>query len=400
MSNSNIHVNATIIHRIIKVAHQKTETPPVIRKQLQSDMTQVVKLIDFLDELLNKHGLAHSHTATFNNNNTASQILNSYLFTGNNAPAEKDEDKLVTQEETSDQTNYRRITNQLTYALQYHIYQDRMTTGDHLPLIFYTQNNMEYLYIALLSLTDSITIEESTGNILDTTLIDAKALKVACRINLTEMKEHATNFTDINFQPSNYISWIQKGSSEKIVEYIQDFIPVMVRIDDKSATTKLMKVLTAYLKISDFDDNVAEEINSEVIKLLRRKAKNKEAVNIVDDIDPIIESKSQIYAVDISLNSFKKFRESNGYSSSDEDSSDVFSPSNDPLNNYEKFQISIGDDNLIKISGNQSALRHTITLNEDPNNPRLEISLSSEDLPKIKSIYSNTNLYESNPDES
>lgn len=396
MPNPNITVIATIIHRIVKVANQQTETPPIIREQLQSDVEQITKLIDFLDDLQRKHGLAHSHSASFSNNNTASQVLEDYLFYDEDAPAEPDENSSVLLSETPEQTNYRRITNQLTHALQYHIYQDRMTTGDHLPLIFYTENNQSFLYIALLSLTDSITIEESTGNILDTTLIDAKALKVACKINLSEMEKHALNLDNEAFEPSNYISWIQKGSTEKIVEYIQNFIPVKIRIDDKSATAKLMKVLTLYLKQSEFTDSASEEINNEVIRLLRIKAKTKAAVNIVDEIDPIISSKSQVCNVDISHNSFKQFRDTKGYSPTDEDSGNVFSPSSDPLNNYEKFQIEIGNDSMIKISGNQSSLRHTINLNEDdPDNPRLEISLGHEDLEKVKSIYSKTNLYAS-----
>lgn len=392
-----INVQATIIHRILKVQHQKTVTPPIIRESLHSDKSKVIKLINFLDDLLEKYGLAHSFCSDFSINNTLSKSLNDYLFQKNSVPAEKSEKPNIVASETPDETQLRRITNQLTHALHYHIYQDSRTTGDHLPLIFYKENGNDYLYFALLSLADTITIDETTGNILDTTLIDGNALKVACKVNLTQMKIHA-NSTDPNFQPSNYISWVQRGSGEKIVEYIQNYIPVKYRIDDRNATTKLMKTLTVFLYESTFDNNSREEIHSEVIKLLRRKAKAKEPINIVENIDPIIASKASSNEVDITANCFKTFREKKGYGENDPNASNIFSPAPEPLNNFEKFDILIGIENAIKISGIQSALRHKVKLLEDSNNPRIEISLSADDVQKVKQVFSNSNLYESDAD--
>ena len=57
MSQSNAIVQASIIHQIIKVAHQTSITPPLIRPKLHSDTLQVQKLIDFFDEQLEKNGL-------------------------------------------------------------------------------------------------------------------------------------------------------------------------------------------------------------------------------------------------------------------------------------------------------------------------------------------------------
>lgn len=389
-----INVQATIIHRILKEQHQKNVTPPVIRESLHSDKTKVIKLINFLDDLLEKYGLAHSFASTFNANNTLSKTLNDYLFQGNIAPAESNENASIVNLETDEETQLRRITNHLTHALHFHIYQDSRTTGDHLPLIFYKENGIDYLYFALLSLADTITIDETTGNILDTTLIDGNALKVACKVNLTEMKIHATS-TDPNFAPANYVAWVQRGSSEKIVEYIQNYIPVKYRIDDRNATTKLMKTLTAFLLDSSFDNNTREEINSEVIRLLRRKAKDKQPINIVEDIDPIIQSKANSTGVDLSESCFKTFREQKGYGETDTNASNIFSPASEPLNNFEKFDILIGIENTIKISGIQSVLRHKVKLLEDSNNPRLEISLTTEDVGKVKQVFENSNLYRS-----
>lgn len=78
------------------------------------------------------------------------------------------------------------------------------------------------------------------------------------------------------------MSWIQKG--EKIAEYIQNYIPVDVRIDDKSATTKLMNTLTSFLRKSDFNNNDRGEINKDILRLLNEKAKLKQCVNILQKL--------------------------------------------------------------------------------------------------------------------
>ncbi|MCA4282420.1 hypothetical protein LDX80_16720, partial [Acinetobacter baumannii] len=97
--------------------------------------------------------------------------------------------------------------------------------------------------MALLSLRPSITINESTGEIIDTSLIDTQALKVAFKIDLDAMKLHSNS--DASIKPSNYISWIQKGNDD-IPKYIQKYIPIMYSIDDKISTRKLMDTLGEY----------------------------------------------------------------------------------------------------------------------------------------------------------
>lgn len=393
-----VNVQATIIHQIVKKARQTTNTPPKIRVKLQSDTTQVIKLIEFLDDLLSKHGLAHSYSSTFANTNTLSKVLNDYLFSDAEVPAEPDELDEVLQAESPLQTRYRRITNHLTHALHHHISKDLMTTGDHLPLIFYSENGIDYLYLALLSLTDSITINEDTGDILDTTLIDAKSLKVACKINLTAMQNHAESIDDPDFEPINYVAWIQRGKV-KIVEYIQNYLPIMFRIDDKSATTKLMRTVHDYLASSPFENSKRAEISCEIIGLLRRRAATKQPINIVEDIDTIFESKAQLLEIDLSQNTFKSYRDTHGYSATDDNSFNIFTPATDPLNNFEKFDITLGNEKSLKISGNQRDLGHKIDLLEDdPNNPRLVITLTQEERAFVKQVIENSKPYESTPE--
>lgn len=413
MSQPKAVVQASIIHQIIKEAHQNSVTPPFIRQKLHADTAQVYKLIEFFDEQLEKNGLAHSHIETFDSPDTLGEVLSDYLciinlkhsnFTKStnaafpnilawelltSVPFEHDEDKIVLRQESFEQTRYRRITNHLTRALHHHVYAEPMTTGDHLPMIFYIIGDVEYLDIALLSLTDAITINEETGEIIDTNHIDASNLKIACRINITKLQEHKYESLDSAYQAENYIQWIQKGTSSKIPEYIQDFLPIRIRLDDTVATTKLMKSLINYLDGSPFDEKSKKGIQSEVLTLLGHKAKNKESVNIVDDIDPILATKSTLSDLTIAVeDSFKTFRDNNGYAASDENNSNVFAPATKPLRNFELFSFNLGDEETISVSGSRSLLGEDIKLKDDGSNGAIiEIKVSSDNLPAIRRIF-------------
>lgn len=407
--STQITVQASIIHQIIKEAHHKTIEPPLIRPKLHADTIKVEKLIAFLDEQLTKNGLAHSYLESFDIDKTLGSVLKSYLFDVSYlnystfyptidsfphiqpwqmlapVPPDPNEIQAVVDSETLEQTMYRRITNLLTYALHHHVYESTMTTGDHLPMIFYKENNIEYLYIALLGLTDALTIDEQTGEIIDTDHIDASNLKVACKINITELQSHKQQFSDPNFVPSNYIAWVQKGTTEKIAEYIQDFLPVKVRLDDTEATTKLMKSLNNYLATSTFDETKQKEIRNEVLQILSYKAKNKQSVNIVDEIDPIIATKSTLTDTHISDDdSFKTFRENNGYGPNDENNSNVFAPAAKPLRNYETFTLNLSDDDNLSLKGSRDLLGEDVKLIENGNTAFIQIKISPDKLPSIK----------------
>lgn len=427
-----IIVKASIIHQILKEVRQQSPEPPIIRDSLHSDSVQVVKLIKFLDEQLAKHGLAHSNSKSFDNNNTLSNIIKEHLFVkeylsllkfecvndtnrnfvllqNNNdldfsiqPPRESSELSDILSNESFQQTKLRRISNLLTKALHYHIYKEDMTTGDHLPIIFYNKNGKHYLYIALLSLTDNITIDEATGNILDIKHIDASALKIACRIDIDMLLEHHQKLeAEIEgYEPQNYVAWIQRGTSEKIAEYIQNFIPVMFRLDANSATTKIMKTLNAYLSQSMFNDKSRKEIHSDVLTTLKSKAKSKTLINITEDIDPIISTKAQSVGLDITEeNSFKTFRENNGYAATDEDNSNIFAPAKKPLQNFEMFDFSIGGENFIKISGKQIQLGDKMRINDDDvSNPVLEITLDADELLVVQKAFDKAKQYDRNED--
>lgn len=248
MSSSSIVVQASIVHQVIKEIRQRVPIEPLIRDNLHGHSDQVVKLIDFLDEQLEKNGLAHSTVKSFEDYNTLGYVVKNFLFDQylisnipfithtclslssvdvtkikfklcqvkqKELPSNITEPQEVLDSETSEQTIFRRVSALFTTALHYHIYKEDMTTGDHLPIIFYRKNNTNFLYIALLSLTDNITIDETTGEILDIKHIDSNKLKVACNINLDQLRLHSYFNGKSYYKPKDYVAWIQKGKAKK-----------------------------------------------------------------------------------------------------------------------------------------------------------------------------------------
>ncbi|MBU3086426.1 MULTISPECIES: nucleoid-associated protein [Acinetobacter] len=392
MTNKYI-IKAMIIHRLNKEQHQTKEnrTAPLIREHLHSDDVQGIKLIDFLENLSGTSGIAHSHSSSFTETTTASLLLDKFLFKSETLNAEIDEREGIESDETEEQTRYRRLTVKLTKALDHHTYEDSSTTGEHLPIIFFQQDGINYLYMALIRLQDTITIEESTGNVVDTSMIDAKDLKVAFKINLDAMKEHA-GATNNNYTPQNYVSWVQKGTTAPIPRFIQNYIPIKYMLDDRKSTTKLIRTFKNYLNNSDFNEKDIEEMYDEVLSLLRNKVDSKQLLNISEEIDPIVENRAKACNITIhdettkTDKSFKKYREDNGYNVENDDSSNIFSPSHDSLTNFEKFTVNIGSDNSIRISGYRDQIGHTIHLDDttDPNTPKITVDLNPDDVTKVK----------------
>src|SRR5690606_38220722 len=104
-------------------------------------------------------------------------------------------------------------------------------------------NDTKYLLISLISLSEYLNIDDN-GEFGDTSAIDSDALKVGLLIDLDAMREHR-NSRETEFE-INYIQWIQRRSI-KLPDYIQDFIPVGRKIDDRKSTGLFFSALNDFL---------------------------------------------------------------------------------------------------------------------------------------------------------
>jgi nucleoid-associated protein len=418
VSDSNkIIVHAMIINKVIREQHQKKEnrSPPLIRGNLHPHNQNAFKLIKFLDAQLNKYGAASSCSSDFQTLPTLSNLTKQYLFEDTILGHEFDSEKTNLSKESKCETQYRRYMGAITSALDHHVYNQPATTGDHVPIIIYEQNNIFYLYIALLNVQDDITIDENTGEILDTTTLNSSTFKIALKVVLNDMYDHYDNLEindleEPNLQTNetsneqnkniiNYVFWVQKGK-EQIPQYIQNFIPVKYKIDDAKTTKNLMLTLRGYLGTSPFSNNDRDAIDKLVYNLLADKAEQKLAVNITTDIDPIINTIAEQREIDLSSNSFKDYRLNNGFK--DDEVGNVFFPDRTTVKGLGqlKFDIKVEGNEPIKISGMRSHAGHTIDLNDDdPTNPYVQIKVEPRDVPAIKQLLSQGKVNESEESE-
>ncbi|HFX6350248.1 TPA: hypothetical protein ACIFDI_001114 [Acinetobacter baumannii] len=419
MSDSNeIIVHAMIINKVIREQHQKKEnrSPPLIRGNLHPHNKNAFKLIKFLDAQLKKYGSASSCASNFQTLPTLGDLTKQYLFEDTILGHEFDSEKTNLSKESKCETQYRRYMGAITSALDHHVYNQPATTGDHVPIIIYEQNNIFYLYIALLNVQDDITIDENTGEILDTTTLNSSTFKIALKVVLNDMYDHYESLEknsseEITLQSNdessneqvkniiNYVFWVQKGK-EQIPQYIQSFIPVKYKVDDVKTTKNIMLTLRSYLETTSLLNDDKDVIDKLVYNLLNDKAEKKQPVNIVTDIDTIINEIAEQREIDLSENQFRDYRKQHGFD--DNEISNIFFPDKTTVKGLGqlKFNINVAGSEPIKIAGMRSHAGHTIDLNDDdPTNPYVQIKVEPRDVPAIKQLLSQGKANESEESE-
>ena len=150
--------------------------------QIHSNNINTLKLINFLEAQRDKYGHASSCASDFTQTPALSNLSKEYLFDGKFLDDKHDTEATNLAVESIHQTQCRRYMATITHALDHHVYNMPATTGDHVPIIIYEQNDICYLYIALLNVQDDITIDETTGEILDTTSLNSNTFKIALGI--------------------------------------------------------------------------------------------------------------------------------------------------------------------------------------------------------------------------
>ncbi len=412
MSLEAIKVHGMVINKIIKNQHQtkSNRTLPLIRNDLHPHNGNAIKLIQFLDNQLKKFGQASSCASDFDRLPTLSNLSKNHLFSGELLSSQYDFGRTELTTETKYETQYRRFMAVLTQALDHHIYEESSTSGDHVPIILYEQNDNFYLYIALLNVKDEITIDENTGVILDTTTLNSSTFKIALKVNLDDMFKHIEILNtelagtdnsngNISLQDvNNYVLWVQKGN-EKIPAYIQNFIPVLYKVDDAKTTKNLMLTLRNYLNTTPLPVEDKDAIDKLVYNLLQDKAHKKQSVNIVTDIDSIIDTIAEQREIDLSENRFQDYRQNNGFEN--DEVGNVFFPDQKTVAGLAqlKLNVNVSGSQPIKISGMRSHAGNTMEVVDNDSDPYLRIKLEPGDVPTLKQQLSQGQFNEPNSDQ-
>lgn len=329
-----LEILAGVIHRIVKPQFAGVEESTLyLRDVLHSKNHHLQRFVEDAEDILLNSGSNRSSSGGFETDNTLSKVL-----ADKNFHFASDED-------------YLHASRKLLEGLFYHVSKKSATTGEHVPVIFYRKNGREYLLITLISLNDYLNINEK-GELTDIAVIDKDALKVGVRVDLQAMRDHCHTIQSDEVQP--YVRWIERRN-RRLPDYIQDYIPVGSRIDDRKSTKELVAALDRYLdEVLVGKEAYKGEVRASVLQMMRRKQQQDEPLQIEEDIDPLLQS--MVRLENMEAKSFPEWRLAQGI-----ELNSVFKPEKRALDGFEKFEIKLSASG-VTVRGNQDELGRKITI--------------------------------------
>ncbi|HDR0626473.1 TPA: nucleoid-associated protein [Pasteurella multocida] len=353
-------IHAGIIHQIKKTQHKKNGQL-IKRSQLHTNNNPLKHFVEYAENVLNKYGSNRSTSGGFTTKDTLSKGLVTHKFA------------------LQPTTDYLVLSQDIVASLYNIIQNNSATTGEHIPMIFYRDDNKdkEYLLLSLISLNQSINIDN--GEFIDTTMIDKDALKVGIRIDLKAMKYHFEHQTEAVDEP--YIQWIERKKN-KLPDYIQNFVPVSEKINDKVATTQFIEAFKSFSEQTFENEDVRYEIQKKVYDYLDECHKQGKSVHIEDDIDPIIEAEMKVKGLE-SKPTFSDYRATEKIQLDSR-----FSPNKEVVNNSKTFKFS-SKTNEFTIRGRSKDLGRRVKLVSEINKKYIKIELDESDYCRFKKQYPN-----------
>lgn len=356
-----LHIYAGIIHQIQKQQNVSSDHATLqLQQKLHTVSNHLTTFVEYTSKQLQKSGKNSSISGGFGIRHTLSNVLVSDYFN-----------------KTEPEIDYLKLSHELAQGLFHFVVQKTATTGEYIPMVFYREDDEDYLLISLISLNEYININ-AQGEFSDTSVIDNDALKVGIKINLTQMAKHYN--MPHNEQPdTDYIQWIQR-SKVKLPEYIQDFIPVGEKIDNGKTTSSLLKCLMKYTQSVFSDAKTRYKVETDVITLMRNKFEHGESVHIEDDIDPLLDSALKTYQLDHQAK-FSDYRQQEHIVLDS-----FFKVDGNKLKRYETFDLSLTDKSIV-IKGKMDQLGESIVAVEQNGKKYLQIELNQKEYDSITTRY-------------
>ncbi|WP_037586148.1 nucleoid-associated protein [Stenoxybacter acetivorans] len=270
ITEHSVTIQAGVIHGIIKTRFSTDidDSTVLIRDRLHTKNEQVEEFVEYAEGVLAK-GSNRSISLGFIADHSLSKILATQNFSFSS-----DED-------------YLKVSQELTHGLFHFVIQKSATTSGHIPIIFYKKNGRDYLLLSLISLSVHRSINGETGEFINTNVLDYDAVKVGLSVDLRAMREHYENPN--NYQGSSYVRWIERRN-RKLPDYVQGFIPVAQHIDDKKSTEDVIKKTSKFIDETFHNPLQAAEVKARILGEMQRCSDNKEPVDVMEDIAPIIDA--------------------------------------------------------------------------------------------------------------
>ena len=157
--------------------------------------------------------------------------------------------------------------------------ESNLSVGGHALFAHYQQGMTEYLVIALLQHSESVTVNADLS-VTPSKHLDFGSINLATRINISEWRN--------NPQSRQYISYLKGSKGRKATDYFRDFIGCQEGIDGPGETRTLLKAFSDFVESEDVPEESAREKTSTLVSYSMAQAKLGEPITL-DELSELID---------------------------------------------------------------------------------------------------------------
>ncbi len=156
--------------------------------------------------------------------------------------------------------------------------ESNLSVGGHVLFAHYQQGMTDYLVVALLQHSESITVNDDLS-VTTSKHLDLGGITLAARINLSEWRNNPSS--------RQYVSYIKGKTGKKSSEYFRDFIGCQEGIDGPGETRTLLKAFSDFVESEDVPEDSAREKTQALVSYSMAQAKLGEPVTL-DELSELL----------------------------------------------------------------------------------------------------------------
>lgn len=157
--------------------------------------------------------------------------------------------------------------------------ESNLSVGGHVLFAHYQQGLTEYLVIAMLQQSESVTVNADLS-VTPSKHLDFGNIHLAARINLSEWRN--------NPQSRQYISYLKGAKGRKATDYFRDFIGCQEGVDGPGVTRTLLKAFSDFVTAEDLHEDSAREKTDTLVNYSMAQAKLGEPITL-DELSELID---------------------------------------------------------------------------------------------------------------
>ena len=157
--------------------------------------------------------------------------------------------------------------------------ESNLSVGGHVLFAHYQQGMTEYLVVALLQHSESVTVNADLS-VTPSKHLDFGNINLAARINISEWRN--------NPKSRQYISYLKGSKGRRATDYFRDFIGCQEGVDGPGETRTLLKAFSDFVTAEDLHEDSAREKTQALVSYSMTQAKIGELITL-DELSELID---------------------------------------------------------------------------------------------------------------